>query len=179
MLQAMRRRIEDDKGFTLIELMVVVLIIAILLAVAIPTFLRVRRNAQDRAAQNTVSAALKAQKAFYTEGHLSYVPGVKSDGTAVDLAELKDIEASISYFGGGGATCAGYEAGPKCVNVSTQSLNVTAPMTDQTILVAQSASSTFWAIRDKATAPNAGTFYNRGGHATEGAAVTNATADSW
>lgn len=47
-------RHEDDRGFTLIELMVVVLIIAILLAVAIPTFMGARERAQRRAAQSNV-----------------------------------------------------------------------------------------------------------------------------
>jgi type IV pilus assembly protein PilA len=44
-----------DAGFTLIELMVVLLILAILLAIAIPTFLGVTGGANDRAAQSAAT----------------------------------------------------------------------------------------------------------------------------
>jgi type IV pilus assembly protein PilA len=67
-LQLLRRRLQGERegGFTLIELMVVVLIIAILIAIAIPTFLGARTRAQDRAAQSNLRNALTAEKSFYT-----------------------------------------------------------------------------------------------------------------
>ncbi len=61
------RRRDGEEGFTLIELMVVVLIIAILLAIAIPTFLGARKRAQDRAAQSSLRNALTAAKTIYTD----------------------------------------------------------------------------------------------------------------
>ena len=87
MLELLRRRREDDEGFTLIELMVVVLIIAILIAIAIPTFLGARQRAQDRAAQSNVRNAFTAEKTFYTDGQ-AYTQTV-SDMTA--------IEPSLTY----------------------------------------------------------------------------------
>ena len=57
----------DDKGFTLIELMVVVLIIAILIAIAIPTFLGARERAQDRGAQSNLRNALTSAKVLYAD----------------------------------------------------------------------------------------------------------------
>jgi type IV pilus assembly protein PilA len=52
-----------DRGFALIELMVVVLVIAVLLAIAIPTFLGARRRADDASARsdlrNTIAAAIE------------------------------------------------------------------------------------------------------------------------
>lgn len=58
-----------DSGFTLIELMVVLLIIAILLAIAIPTFLGVTNSANDRAAQsNLTNAVIAADSVFQQTG---------------------------------------------------------------------------------------------------------------
>jgi type IV pilus assembly protein PilA len=54
-----------EAGFTLIELMVVLLIIAILLAIAIPTFLGVSNTASDRAAQSNLSNALTESTTLY------------------------------------------------------------------------------------------------------------------
>src|SRR5579872_159931 len=57
-----------DAGFTLIELMVVLLIIAILLPIAIPTFLGVSGSANDRSAQSNLTNALTELKALYQNG---------------------------------------------------------------------------------------------------------------
>ena len=68
MIQRIKERLNrEDKGFTLIELMVVVLIIAILIAIAIPTFLGARARAQDRAAQSSLRNSVTAAKAIFTD----------------------------------------------------------------------------------------------------------------
>ena len=86
MLEILRKR-RDEEGFTLIELMVVVLIIAILIAIAIPTFLGARERAQNRAAQSNVRNAFTAEKTFYTDSQV-YTDGV---------AALTAIEPSITF----------------------------------------------------------------------------------
>ena len=87
---AARRRNRDD-GFTLIELMVVVLIIAILIAIAIPTFLGARNRAQDRAAQSSLRNALTAAKTIYTDGedYTQATPGA--------TGSLAGVEPSLTF----------------------------------------------------------------------------------
>ena len=67
MMKAIRRGLNRDEGFTLIELMVVVMIIAVLIAIAIPSFLGFRRSAQDRSAQSELRNVLLAEKAYWLD----------------------------------------------------------------------------------------------------------------
>jgi type IV pilus assembly protein PilA len=82
-----RRHQGNEEGFTLIELMVVVLIIAILIAIAIPTFLGARERAQNRSAQSNVRNALTAEKTSYTD----------TQTYTATSATLTAIEPSLTY----------------------------------------------------------------------------------
>ena len=78
------RRDRDEEGFTLIELMVVVLIIAILLAIAIPTFLGARNGANARAAQSDLRNALTAEDTNWTNNQAF-------------AADLSSLESSLTW----------------------------------------------------------------------------------
>jgi type IV pilus assembly protein PilA len=72
-----RRNPETEDGFTLIELMVVLLIIAILLAIAVPTFLGSRDTANARATEATLRNGLSAE-ATYWASNQSFATGLSS-----------------------------------------------------------------------------------------------------
>jgi prepilin-type N-terminal cleavage/methylation domain-containing protein len=81
-----RPRLSDDHGFSMIELLVVILIIAILAMIALPAFVGQRTKAQDLEAQTTVRTAATALATHHADEG-------RYDATA---ARLRAIEPSLS-----------------------------------------------------------------------------------
>jgi type IV pilus assembly protein PilA len=148
MLENMRKRLErDEDGFTLIELMVVVLIIAILLAIAIPTFLGARERANDRAAQSSLRNAVTAAKTLFTDSQ---------DYEDATVTNLTAVEPSLTFSATGTASATNKE-------VSVDGGTVSATTTSNVFYAAaKSASGTCFYIKDS-TASSGGTTYSKGG----------------
>ena len=162
------RKRDSEEGFTLIELMVVVLIIAILIAIAIPQFLGARGRAQDRAAQSSLRNALTAAKTAYTDA--------SSYGTATQV-ELPAVEPSLCYVGAAVAsadttTCNGATV---ATVPSFKVISVAVTNGGQTwSAAALSKSGTCYWIKDVASGAGAGTFYDSGATCTGTAAAAAA-----
>jgi type IV pilus assembly protein PilA len=82
-LKHLQERRQDEQGFTLIELMVVVLIMGILMAIAIPTFLSTQGAANDSSAKSNATNAYTAQKAYFEDNQV-FIDSGHAEGAALD-----------------------------------------------------------------------------------------------
>ncbi len=89
---------KEEEGFTLVELIVVVMIIGILSSIAIPSFMSAGDKAKQKEASVALSAYVRAAQAYYTEnsqnavhaGHLANYVSVIACANASNPSGCKD-----------------------------------------------------------------------------------------
>ena len=88
MVQKLRERAHGEGGFTLVELLVVMLIIGLLAAIAIPSFFNQRDKARDADAKSAARTAQTAIETYATDNGGSYA--------GADVASLIAIESTLA-----------------------------------------------------------------------------------
>lgn len=100
MLEKLRQRSNEESGFTLVELLVVMLILGILAAIAIPTFFNQREKANDAEAKEMVRTAQTAMETYAVDNNNSYTGATN---TALDTIEPTLDPTRLVVTVGGGA----------------------------------------------------------------------------
>jgi len=92
----MKRSYRPTPGFTLVEIMIVVVIIGLLAAMAIPAFQKVRQSSQDKAVLNNARQLAAAADQYFLENGVSTVLQTSLIG-ATNYIKALNLVANETY----------------------------------------------------------------------------------
>ncbi len=121
----------EAKGFTLVELLVVVAIIGILAAIAIPQFSQYRKKAYDSTAKSDLRNLISAEEAYYADNQVYVNYSCVDAGTpSVDIGAKcsKKVHLSATAASGGQQTWTGlsyHELGTKSFDYDSATGKIT------------------------------------------------------
>jgi prepilin-type N-terminal cleavage/methylation domain-containing protein len=93
------RTVRNTKGFTLIELMIVVVIIGILAAVALPKFTGMSKSAKEAEADPILKEVYTLQQAYYTRfNQFAPTDQLARHGFDINLSSLAEAESQGRFY---------------------------------------------------------------------------------
>lgn len=151
-----------DAGFSMVELMVVLLIAAILLGVGIPTYLGAQHHSEEVAAQSALTTALTTAQSYY-DSHETY--------SGLTDTEMAVLQPTLSYHDPSGSNGAAHRVQVAAVPGpgngepgAPQSESFAAYATDGTCwyVVDVEATGSLWITDNTAGISSPGTYYGAG-----------------
>ncbi len=151
--------IRRDDGFSLIEIMVVVLILAVIIAIGIPTYMGFRGRAQDTEIKSEVANGAKVQAAY---------AAATGSGYTADPTELAAFESSMDF------------SGSKDTSLHVKVADaVSAGDNGQVLVYARSQSGTWFGLRLVNAGTDAGQYTCKGDAEADVDDMTDCILDEW
>ena len=135
LLKLRKRMAREESGFTLVELLVVMLIIGLLAAIAIPAFFNQRDKSYDANAKEQARTAETAMETYATDNGGLYTSATSGALVTIENSLSDTVSTTRPYISGVTVTGSGVNAG------KGYTVTITSPKTSNTFTIGRDAAT--------------------------------------